>query len=169
MPQATGVFLLTMCISSCPQVTLLMVTSNMIIHHVTKDLKLVFMNMTFPVTGSESSRTSLGCCRMPDLQYEYRHGLHDAVKSTWTRIPKQSFQHPVESIPWRIGTVLRANGASLCSRYSPNSLYTSSVPNKVLGWCKCSPIMIPIFQAMYYFHVLFTLFTILSGIIPSWA
>lgn len=82
-----------MCISLQPQFThLIMATSNMILHHVTKSSETGSMNMTVSsvyvrglpshqITSSESNRAPLGCERMVhsfnrDSQHE-----HSAVKS----------------------------------------------------------------------------------------
>lgn len=44
------------------------------------------------------------------MKVKYLQRLHDAIMSTRTRITEECFQHPVQSMPQRIESVLRAKG-----------------------------------------------------------
>lgn len=44
------------------------------------------------------------------MHFKNLHELHDAVMSTQTKISKEFFQHPVESMPQRIEAIFRAKG-----------------------------------------------------------
>ncbi len=64
-----------------------------------------------------------------DLQPTNLQQLRDAIMSTWTKISEECLQHLVESMPWRIKTVLKAKGGP--------TRYEQGVPNKVASECMC--------------------------------
>ncbi len=48
--------------------------------------------------------------RIVDVQPTNLQQLRDAIMSIWTNISEEYFQHLVESMPWRIKAVLKAEG-----------------------------------------------------------
>lgn len=83
---------------------LVMATSKRIMLHVTKQKPQTgFMNMAVAtlVTICVTSRTPLGCGRtgLQERVAEKSAKLHDSVNvPTWSRVSKESLQHPVELI-----------------------------------------------------------------------
>lgn len=45
--------------------------------------------------------------RVKGVQPTNMQQLHDAIKSTWTKISEEYFQHIFESVPWRIKAALK--------------------------------------------------------------
>ncbi len=93
-------------------------------HHVTKlkSSQTGFLNMTMSSLYSNGLQSpdinpiehlwdlvEREICIM-DVQPTNLHQLRDAIRSIWTKISEECFQHLVESIPRRIKAVLKAKG-----------------------------------------------------------
>lgn len=64
---------------------------------------------------------------MVDVQPTNLQQLHDANTSLWTKITEECFQDLVESMPWRIKTLLNVKRGK--------TWYQQGAPNKVTGEC----------------------------------
>ncbi len=139
---------------------LLMATSSRIMHHVTKlkSSQTGFLNMTMSSLysntphshQSQSNRAPLGCGGTGDSHHECAadnlQQLRNAIVSIWTKISEECLQHLVESMPWRIKSVLKANGGQPgtskvylikwpVSVHRPNnSVHTHICKQKLLFW-----------------------------------